>query len=671
MTGRSPDVITEWRWVDIGGAQHKVRQDDLVAALRRARLPPHVLVWRSGWGEWLPAANVGELRHAFTAEQSGPAASVRVDDSIVSPPPPPLGHYTLKVPRGTLTLERPGTSSTPPRPENRAKPPLGIPNPSRPAPVPMRNVLPTLSEEEGQPPRSNTLRPMGALPPPPRAIAPPKRPPFSGIPPVGQRPVIPPLSNPPRTPVPPDPAENLPVAASRESPTTSAPPPPSARARAQREQASPPVASGTPAEAPLIPSPVGQASADTPVERAASPPARAPRERADGIGGVSRKTVAIATCAALLIPSTVVFTLALRKPPRKPGNDATLSAVSASAGPAHPSAIAAAPEPSPGCVIDKPARRLAEAAYLAVPTLVSAAPDGHTAIGFAATKEHAVGLSLEPETLETTVAFEQTVSGSTTLGVVPLVRSGRLEFTIDRADPKFASARTIDAPQRFTIGATDEGISRMVGTVTNVVWAREAEGAITTPRVASIPAKGHVIVFRRGGQEGRLAGGWLTDDGTKSTELRTIKAEGTLVGTPAIAASNAQVLVAFAAKLTATDGWRLELATAPNPIIPERSSPFTLPESGPGGEAISPAVEALDSGRFLLQWTEGSAGNRAVRAQVLSSDLVRVGDPVTLSSSDQNAGQGALFAQGKHVLALFLVQKESGHELWGASLTCQ
>src|SRR5215510_14944670 len=78
MTGRDP-VTAEWRWVDIGGEQHKVRQDDLVAALRRARLPPHVLVWRSGWGEWLPAANVGELRHAFTAEQSGPAASVRVD----------------------------------------------------------------------------------------------------------------------------------------------------------------------------------------------------------------------------------------------------------------------------------------------------------------------------------------------------------------------------------------------------------------------------------------------------------------------------------------------------------------------------------------------------------------------------------------------------------------
>jgi hypothetical protein len=50
--------------------------------------------------------------------------------------------------------------------------------------------------------------------------------------------------------------------------------------------------------------------------------------------------------------------------------------------------------------------------------------------------------------------------------------------------------------------------------------------------------------------------------------------------------------------------------------------------------------------------------------------LVSVGDPVNLSGSDQNAGQGALFARGMGALALFLVQKESAHELWGASLKC-
>jgi len=95
-----------------------------------------------------------------------------------------------------------------------------------------------------------------------------------------------------------------------------------------------------------------------------------------------------------------------------------------------------------------------------------------------------------------------------------------------------------------------------------------------------------------------------------------------------------------------------------------------VPAGGPGGEAISPAAGAIGDGRWVLQWTEGSAGNRAVRVQALTADLVLSGDPVTLSTTSQNAGQGALVVVGKRVLALFLVQQEASHELWGASLEC-
>jgi len=381
--------------------------------------------------------------------------------------------------------------------------------------------------------------------------------------------------------------------------------------------------------------------------------------------------VTILTSAAVLIPGIVLLTLALMRPPRRPAREGVEASVSASALPARASAIARVPKPPPGCVVDKPAQRLAETAYLAVPALVAAAPDGvHAVVGFAATKEHAVGLSLDPGTLGATSAFEQTVTGSTTLGVVPLVRSGTLEFTVDRADPKFASARTVDAPNRFTIGASSEGISRAIGTDKDVVWPRDTNSAITTPRVASVAGKGHAVVFRQGGQEGRVVSGWLKEDGSKLTDLRAVESDAALVGTPAIAAGESGVLVAFAAKPTPADSWHIELATAANGAVPEHSRAFSLPASGPGGEAISPAVEALGDGRFLLQWTEGSAGNRAVRAQVIAADLVSVGDPVTLSGSDQNAGQGALFAHGKGALALFLVQKESAHELWGASLKC-
>jgi hypothetical protein len=97
---------------------------------------------------------------------------------------------------------------------------------------------------------------------------------------------------------------------------------------------------------------------------------------------------------------------------------------------------------------------------------------------------------------------------------------------------------------------------------------------------------------------------------------------------------------------------------------------MVVPPGGPGGEAISPSSEVLADGRFLVQWTEGSAGNRAVRAQALSANLVPIGEPVTLSTPEQNAGQGALWVHGTQALALFLVKKETSHELWGASLRC-
>jgi len=178
------------------------------------------------------------------------------------------------------------------------------------------------------------------------------------------------------------------------------------------------------------------------------------------------------------------------------------------------------------------------------------------------------------------------------------------------------------------------------------------------------------VVFRQGGQDGTIFAGWLKEDGSKLSELGTVKTDATLVGTPTISASDAVSLVAFAAKAAASDPWHVELATASGRSLPEHSSSFSLPPNGPGGEAISPAGEALPGDRFLLQWTEGSAGNRAVRAQLLSRDLVAVGDPITLSTPEQNAGQGALFTDGQRVIALFLVQKETSHELWGASLKC-
>jgi hypothetical protein len=267
--------------------------------------------------------------------------------------------------------------------------------------------------------------------------------------------------------------------------------------------------------------------------------------------------------------------------------------------------------------------------------------------------------------------FQEAVPDAAILGVVPLVRAGQLEFAVDPPHAKLTFARTIDAQKRFSIGVSSDGLSRAVGPSIDVIWPGKSDKpVITTPRVAT-GTTGHVVTFRHGGQEGKVLTGRLGEDGTKQSELRAVAAEATLVGTPAVALNDQGGLLAFSAKKAPTDPWHLELARFPPEGLPERGSPVSIPSGGPGGEAISPAVEGLDRGRFLLQWTEGSAGNRAVRIQVLSHDLVPVGDAITLSAADQNAGQGALWVHGPRGLALFLVKKDPSHELWGASLRCR
>jgi hypothetical protein len=365
----------------------------------------------------------------------------------------------------------------------------------------------------------------------------------------------------------------------------------------------------------------------------------------------------------LVLPGLTLLAFALTHDPpgKKRQEEAAASA----------SAVPPAPPPLAGCVLETRATRLAESAFVSVPLLVATTPDGaRAAIGFASAKDHALGITLEPKELKAEPAFDQAVSNTSILGVVPLVRSGKLEFAVDPPPVKLTFARTVDAPKPFSIGVASDGFARAVGASLDVIWPGKSDKpVITTPRVAS--ANGHVVTFRHGGQEGKVLTGRLNDDGTKKSELRAVETDATLVGTPAVAVNEQGGLLAFSAKKVATEPWHLEVARFAPAGLPERGAPVSIPQGGPGGEAISPAVEGLDRGRFLLQWTEGSAGNRAVRVQVLAPDLVPIGDAITLSSPDQNAGQGALWAHGPRGLALFLVKKDTSHELWGASLRCR
>lgn len=596
-----------WRWADLSGEQYDIPYRELWEALSSGSLPPYVLVWRPGFREWMHAQNVAELADALGVDRAAPPSVVFPDPDAKSPPEPPLERYAKVAPRNAETLRRSvGPSVNPKVPafveaaraahDHRSPPAVPTPPPMANVPIPVRDVMPTLAEVE-QPTRT-TLRPAGAMPPPPRGM----------------------------------PARAAVSSVDDEADVSLGPAP---------RHAPPPLP-----EAPMDQGPR--------------------RERPSAaLGGLTRRTVSTITAVGLVLPGLTLLAFALTHD--RPGAKKAELAASAA-----PSALSA-PPPLAGCVVDNPARRLAESAYVSVPLIVATTPDGsHAAVGLATAKDRALGIAVEPASLSVEQVFQEAVPDTAILGVVPLVRSGRLEFAVDPPQSTLSFTRTIDAPKRFSIGVSNDGLSRAVGSSVDVIWPGKSDKpTITTPRVGSASGIGHVVTFRHGGQDGKILVGWLNDDGTKRTELKAVGTEATLVGTPAVSVDEQAALLAFSAKKEASDPWHVELSRFIPGELPERGTPIAIPRGGPGGEAISPSVEVLDRGRFLLQWTEGAAGNRAVRAEVLARDLVPIGEAITLSTPDQNAGQGALWVRGPRGLALFLVKKETSHELWGAALRCR
>lgn len=492
-------------------------------------------------------------------------------------------------------------------------------DPAPTGPIKIRGVLPTLADEEEI--NRHTLRPVGAAPPPPRSA-----------PQLGTGDAAPDsLTG--------APTERAPVAALATATPLPIPPPPVAQLPSAPRLANPDLGS---------------------TKRSEGIPSRRPQSR--GPGGMSSKAFTLATGISFLIPGTVVLVLALLKPRTGGEPEAATSAA--------PSASAAVANSPQACTLTRPAQRIAEPAFFQVPLITASTGDSRVAIGFAATKSSAMGLVLDPASFSVTTSFESKGTKSI-LGVVPLTAGGDVKFTVDQASPTLASERTVNAAEPFSLGVSAEGLARRAGENVSVIWPGQSEKpAITTPRVAAVAEGGFVVTFRHGGQEGKVLVGWLDAQGNKKSDLKAVPTDAVLVGTPAISAGPSGALVTFAAKSSPSEPYGIELSRVPAGEEPARARRFQLPPGGPGGEAISPSSEALPGGGYLLQWTEGAAGNRAVRTQVISADLVPAGDAITLSTADQNAGQGALWVGGDRALALFLTKTEGSHELWGALLRC-
>lgn len=353
---------------------------------------------------------------------------------------------------------------------------------------------------------------------------------------------------------------------------------------------------------------------------------------------------------------------------------ATATASVAAAPPATPppaAAKTAAPSSNAACSIVHPATRLARSVAPNVPLYLSDVPgSSHLAIGLASGARNALGLTVDPETLAVKTAFHHSGKNAV-LGVVPLTTGGKLAFAADRDGSPLDFAHTIDGTPPFIVGLVDGGFAQAIGYgEPAVVWPMSDKERITEPRVATAEGSGHAVAFRHGGRSGEIRVGWLTADGKKKSELGVVKADGPRVGTPSIAAGGGEILVTFAARPQDDAPWAVRVAHAKDGAVPAQSRVFAVPPGGPGGDAISPAAAAPDAGRWILQWTEGGAGNHVVRVQLLDAALDGAGAALTVSPPGQDAGQGAIWAGNHHAVALFLIKDGSDYALWGTALAC-
>jgi GYF domain 2 len=81
-----------WRWAVEDDEPKSGTEDELIRQLSSGRLPPYALVWRDGWGEWLPAMQVEELAEAFPEARALGTRTAR-PSSVPGVPPVPVSEY--------------------------------------------------------------------------------------------------------------------------------------------------------------------------------------------------------------------------------------------------------------------------------------------------------------------------------------------------------------------------------------------------------------------------------------------------------------------------------------------------------------------------------------------------------------------------------------------------
>lgn len=347
-----------------------------------------------------------------------------------------------------------------------------------------------------------------------------------------------------------------------------------------------------------------------------------------------------------------------------------------------PHVTPAAPEPAPPPVSAGPCKLAGEPRVVAPEAVVATGIEARAfgdeiALGFASGDHHASLVHVDPTSL--------TAKSSTTKPYAAIIRRATpvqskkgkvsLAIDVDKKGDALRGRRTLDVDPPLQLGVAKQHVawSPMRHKPAGKLWPLDGDEGVEAPRGAQSGADPTAlsITFRSGGSlwlgQAQRSGASLAAQG----DLVRLGRQGEMVGAPAVASSDGVVMMAWAERKSADDPWRMRWVRFKAGESPGADHAFMVPAGGPGEQAMAPGLTALSGGRFLLVWTEGPASAHEVRAVTLSSEGATLGEPLRISASGANAGQGqaAVTSNGRGVVA-FLQAEGSAFEVVTTPIAC-
>lgn len=346
-----------------------------------------------------------------------------------------------------------------------------------------------------------------------------------------------------------------------------------------------------------------------------------------------------------------------------------------SSDPARPALFAApllaravTPPPLKPCWVARQPVMWAPRVSKSVPFDVVATSAGTFALGYARGETEAAGIEINVESGEVHERFSNETEDPIERVTPSPGGSGFLVTTEADGGAIRPIVYVPDAPP-FVIGLGGSSVTLandQNGPATPL-WPMQGEGEPGAARAQLAGDQGYAVIFRRGDA---IWGGWIGRDRRPSGALTQVTGSGGAVGKPMSGWNGREIAVVFADRPSDDARYEIRVGRAPAGSIPTSTTVIPLPKGGPGGDAFAPGIAGLADGRWVLVWTEGSPGNRAIRAQTLAPDLKPLGDPIALSPPAGNFGQGVPGVAAGYVTVVFLSQGKVSYELWGAMLQC-